>query len=542
MKKILIGSPVKQKPSILSEFLSFLKKLDSTGTQLDFFFYNDNDNKESKSLLYKFEHHGSGKIVKDADDTVLSYECDEFTHQWEPGHFNRVIRFKDAIIHYAKKEGYDFLFLVDSDICVHPDTLRQLLIADKDIISEVFWTRWNPNEIYQPQVWNFDFYNYCIPSANETQKDIVHNTFREILKFQKPGVYKVGGLGALTLISKKALDSGVSFSFLYNLSWAGEDRHFCLRAAALGLELYADTNCPAYHIYRESELKNLDLYNKYLLAFPDKLFLPPKRIVRKEPRLTLAMLLRNEEGRYLEKSISSVLTHVNNAVILDDASTDNTEKICRDMFKDIPLLYHRNEIPGFNNEINLRKQLWDFTISTDPDWILCLDADEIMDDNIGGELRDIFNCYTADVVGFRLYDMWNESWYRSDNLWNAHNRFFQLMVRYQPFFEYKWQETSLHCGRFPFNILEQTTIYSHVRVKHFGWAKEEDRRKKFERYMELDPDGKFGIMAQYQSILDDNPNLEDFEVSTPKIPSILSITDLKNNINVSLSAITFRES
>ena len=29
----------------------------------------------------------------------------------------------------------------------------------------------------------------------------------------------------------------------------GEDRHFCIRAAALGLSLYVDTHYPAYHIY-----------------------------------------------------------------------------------------------------------------------------------------------------------------------------------------------------------------------------------------------------------------------------------------------------
>jgi glycosyltransferase involved in cell wall biosynthesis len=522
MKRILIGSPVKQKPLILIEFLSFLKELDSVGTQLDFFFYNDNDHQESKSFLYEFGRHGSKIIIKDADQTIISFECNEFTHYWKPNNINRVVEFKNAIIEYARKEDYDFLFLIDSDICVHPKTLKQLLSADKDIISEVFWTKWAPDQIYQPQVWNFDSYQYYIPNANEPEESIAQNRLREILKYQKPGIYKVGGLGALTLISKKALETGVSFSFLYNLSWPLEDRHFCLRAVALGFELWVDTNYPAYHIYRESELKNLDRYKKYLSILSDKLFLPPARIVRKEPKLTLMMLMRNEEGRYLEQSIHSVLEYINHAVILDDASTDNTEKICQGLLQGIPLLYHRNEIPGFDNEIKLRKQLWNLTISTDPDWILCLDADEIMDDNFGEGLDDILNCYVADVVGFRLCDMWNEKQYRSDALWNAHNRYFSLMVRYQPFFEYKWKETALHCGRFPFNIFEQSSVSSHVKVKHFGWARQEDRKKKFKRYMALDPDGKFGIMAQYQSILDENPHLENFQCSSIKCLSTIN--------------------
>jgi len=39
-------------------------------------------------------------------------------------------------------------------------------------------------------------------------------------------------------------------------------------------------------------------------------------------------------------------------------------------------------------------------------------------------------------------------------------------------------------------------------------SKKEDRIKKYLWYMEKDPEGKYGIMAQYQSILDENPNLK----------------------------------
>ena len=36
-----------------------------------------------------------------------------------------------------------------------------------------------------------------------------------------------------------------------NLALLGEDRHFCVRAGALGYTLYFDTVYPVYHIYRE---------------------------------------------------------------------------------------------------------------------------------------------------------------------------------------------------------------------------------------------------------------------------------------------------
>lgn len=37
----------------------------------------------------------------------------------------------------------------------------------------------------------------------------------------------------------------------------------------------------------------------------------------------------------------------------------------------------------------LRKQLWELAISTDPDWILILDADEMFEDRAPDVLREL---------------------------------------------------------------------------------------------------------------------------------------------------------
>lgn len=71
---------------------------------------------------------------------------------------------------------------------------------------------------------------------------------------QQPGIYEVGGLGACTLISSSALSSGISYDRVRNISYWGEDRHFCIRAAALGFPLFVDTHFPALHLYRDSDL------------------------------------------------------------------------------------------------------------------------------------------------------------------------------------------------------------------------------------------------------------------------------------------------
>jgi hypothetical protein len=70
---------------------------------------------------------------------------------------------------------------------------------------------------------------------------------------------KVGGLGACTLIRSDAVTKGASFApFRQNPMGAGgmaegEDRHFCARATALHLPLYADAWSDIWHAYHPSE-------------------------------------------------------------------------------------------------------------------------------------------------------------------------------------------------------------------------------------------------------------------------------------------------
>lgn len=128
---------------------------------------------------------------------------------------------------------------------------------------EIFWTKWEPDFPELPQVWLSDQYNLYRSSRGEIlpQEEILQRVHLFINTLKTPGIYPVGGLGACTLISKKALNSGVNFAEIYNISFVGEDRHFCIRAAALGFQLFVDTNYPAYHIYRLSDLEGVEAYN-----------------------------------------------------------------------------------------------------------------------------------------------------------------------------------------------------------------------------------------------------------------------------------------
>ncbi|WP_368490418.1 glycosyltransferase family 2 protein [Clostridium sp. BJN0013] len=637
--KVLIGSPIRQPYNILVNFISFLSNIMEEGINIDYFFIDDNDDINSSTLLKNFAVESKNRVIIEEGEKIDSYIRTEDTHYWKENLIWKIAQYKNRIIEYAKKNCYDYLFLIDSDIMIHPKTLLNLINSDKDIICEIFWTRWQKNAGELPQVWMCDEYSFITKERNEvlTEEESNKRYTDFIEKLKKPDIYEVGGLGACTLISKKAIDKGVNFNKIYNLSFWGEDRHFCIRAAALGFKLYVDTTYPAYHIYREEDLKGVEQFrnkciydinnfikdflekfysfnyddidkfevNKYLCSNYAEKFNKDKGniinyIFKKKPigninildisadklsidknkinvvckfqlesknitenfvkvftcnlelntqsmlieniklingdnkplfgynildllyeriridkdtgnKLTLVMLVRNESKKFLERVLTHAVKYIDNAVILDDASEDNSVEICKKVLENTPLTLVENKEHGFNNEIVLRKQLWEIVTSTNPDWMLFLDADEIFEDRICEVVKALINQPNFDYYAFRLYDMWDENHYREDFYWRAHRYYRPFLIRYQPNFNYSWEEKPLHCGRIPQNIFSLPGCICYVRLKHFGWSTSELRQSKYIRYLEADPEGKYGNLEQYKSIMDKDPTLIKWE-------------------------------
>lgn len=217
-----------------------------------------------------------------------------------------------------------------------------------------------------------------------------------------------------------------------------------------------------------------------------------------------AMLVRNESGRYLERVLEQMQQVCDRIVIVDDCSTDDTVEICRSYGADV--YQHHHESLFVTNELELRKGLWNAAARNHGDWILCLDADEALSNP--EKLREMIALAEqrgCDALAFRLYDMWSETHYRNDHLWNAHKRFWPMCVRYDERKDYDWLEQPLHCGRFPLNAYK-LPMDAKIDILHWGWSREAERKAKYERYMSIDTQG-LGSREQYESILDSNPRL-----------------------------------
>lgn len=221
------------------------------------------------------------------------------------------------------------------------------------------------------------------------------------------------------------------------------------------------------------------------------------------------MLVKNEADRWLIDVIAQMKYICDRLVILDDGSTDGTIDICKKFTKEV---YQNKESLWGKNELLARQKLWNLTTAKAEygDWIICLDADELLVEGHLDYLKYIMNINTSgiDSIGFKLHDMWNRKQYRHDRYWTAHLRYWAMAVKYTAK-NYTWHDKSLHCGRFP-NNASTKTLATQIPIKHMGWSREEDRQKKYKRYIEVDPQGKNGILAQYESILDKDPILVNF--------------------------------
>lgn len=510
---VLIGSPVFQKPDILKAFLSSLTHLERETITIDYIFTDDNTDLQSSLMLEFFRPEMSVVTILPGDKESM-YVCDEKSHYWNDALMFRVAEYKNIMIQHAINHNYDYLFLVDSDLVLHPGLIEHLKRAKQDIISEIFWSKWHYNMPFEPNVWLFDEYDLIPKQLGETltKTEAMIRKKEFIAKLEVPGLYKVGGLGACTLLSRAALLKGADFSPIKNLTIHGEDRFFCIRAEVLGLSLYVDTHYPAYHIYRERDLAGVSDYVEQ--CSQEGAILPrPKRSAHK---ITLSMIVRNEEGRYLEQLLTSLQNCIDEAVIIDDASTDKTAQICQEALPGVKLHLITNKESMFADESGLRKLQWEETIKTNPEWILNLDADEIIERSFWKNIDNLIDKVSVDAFGFPLYDMWNETEYRDDSLWNAHERYFTVLMKYQPQKAYHWNTKAQHCGRFPSYEGDDLVLETSYGIQHFGWAKESSRIAKKRRYELLDPDAVFGDKEQYNSILDANPKLKEWKTNEEK--------------------------
>ena len=127
MKKILHFSPVRKENEIVELHLQSLKDLKKEGLDLTYSFFDDNDDVLSSTLLEKFVSNFDKAILFTQSDIKLEDKSENQKERWVFDSYKRITTIKNFAIKYFLEGDYDYLFFTDSDLILHPETLKILL-------------------------------------------------------------------------------------------------------------------------------------------------------------------------------------------------------------------------------------------------------------------------------------------------------------------------------------------------------------------------------------------------------------------------------
>lgn len=254
--QVTVASVARNEPAVLNEFLRGIDGLVTPGADISYLLVDDTNDARCTSLLARF---AEGRQACTVAPSVLAAEPGAVRPEGRDGDVWRRAALKDFVLSLAAAvPTTTHVLLADSNLVLPPPLLAHLLSLGKDIVSEVYWTEWTAGDGALPSVWQCDEYGFFpsdLARSTAEAKSAAGDAF--ISQLQRPGTYEVGGLSGCTLVSVAALAAGASFQRLPNLSFWGDDRHFCVRAAALGFSLWADTYLPPLHLYRDDDIGRL---------------------------------------------------------------------------------------------------------------------------------------------------------------------------------------------------------------------------------------------------------------------------------------------
>ena len=231
-KRILIAAPVHQNEEIFKEYLNSLNHLIiPKDCEVKKFFYLHNSPK-LKQFLQEEEY----KELLDNSTYSL------FLHEFKKDNYSALSYMRSSILEKARKENYDYVFSVDSDILLHPKTLQLALKDNKDIIGILNWSnnylgttgKIVPN-CYDLEYWKWWEYDGLI---NKT-------------------LYERGIVMGAVLIGPRVLQNkNINYYPISQYDYfTWEDYAFSLKAHVNipDLQVFLETRLPARHLYREKD-------------------------------------------------------------------------------------------------------------------------------------------------------------------------------------------------------------------------------------------------------------------------------------------------
>lgn len=169
----------------------------------------------------------------------------------------------------------------------------------------------------------------------------------------------------------------------------------------------------------------------------------------------------------LERFVTHFKPLVDALVVYDDGSTDGSYEY---MLAHTPHIIRRRK-NCFINERKHKQILLKKALKLKPDFILWLDADEVMTANAAArlpELCDYCHEHQIDGLSFHELNLWrSHSWRRIDSLYD--DGWFVRLWRVTPELAYKDLKTGLHQPPYP-STIQTIEKVPDVQVLHYGFA------------------------------------------------------------------------
>lgn len=220
-KKVMLGAPVLQdRAFVIEKYLNAIFMLDYPMAFIDIaFLVNGKRQDNTLELLQDFQNTFEGIY------NSITIKCIGGDHK--DGRIERdYTLFADIRNQWLNMLGEedDYIFSVDSDIILKPDTLQRLMGHKKDIVS--------------PLVDN-GFYKLKFPT---------YNMFDETGRHVQPtnGLRKVATSCGCHLIRREVIEAGCK----YVPTETGEDFGFCKMAYDKGFECYIDQDHELKHVFK----------------------------------------------------------------------------------------------------------------------------------------------------------------------------------------------------------------------------------------------------------------------------------------------------
>jgi len=121
--------------------------------------------------------------------------------------------------------------------------------------------------------------------------------------------------------------------------------------------------------------------------------------VKNEVNISAAIITYNEEAR-IAKCIESVIDVVDEILVVDSLSQDNTREICHNY----EVRFIENEFPGYIEQKNYATSMATYDI------ILSLDADEALSNPLKEQIRNIKSNWGADAYAFNRLSNFMGKW------------------------------------------------------------------------------------------------------------------------------------